>query len=538
MAPTTQAAPASLDGSYPALLNAEQTRFTEQALAAHLPPYTLMQRAGEATARLALALAPHARTIWLACGPGNNGGDGLEAAVHLAAAGKTIHVTLLQVEGKAPPEDATHALQRARAAGLAISSEPPPHYDLAIDALWGIGLRSGMVLQPGSTTARCVHALLHTESDVLSVDTPSGLLCDTGALAPAFAALAPPAPRGRRFTLSMLGLKPGLFTHQGRDWAGEVWVAPLRGGSNAIKIDNAAPNRFTPAGDLACSAPSAYLVTHHRQNPQAQNTHKGQFGDVGVLGGAPGMEGAALLAASAALHSGAGRVMLHLIGSTGARPSPLAPDIMVRGLDDLLAQRGALACGCGGGMAIAAVLPQVLARSGPVVLDADALNAVAASPTLQQALAARTALGATVLTPHPLELARLLACTAAAIQADRISAARRAARQWQCIVVLKGSGTVIAAPDGSYAINHSGNARLAIGGTGDVLAGCIAAQLASLESAARKTQDPAWQQAWQRVLNAVWLHGHVADTWDLHHPTQPTLTASRLAEALPRQSGS
>ncbi len=494
-----------------------------------------MQRAGEATARLALALAPHARTIWLACGPGNNGGDGLEAAVHLAAAGKTVYITLLLAAGKTLPEDAAHALQRARAAGLVISSEPPPHYDLAVDALWGIGLRSDMVLQPNSASARCVHALLHTESDVLGVDTPSGLLCDTGALAPAFAALAPLAPRGRRFTLSMLGLKPGLFTHQGRDWAGEVWLAPLQDGSNAIKIDSLALDRCVPEADFAVNTPHVRLLTHSQQRTQSQNTHKGQFGDVGVIGGAPGMEGAAMLAASAALHSGAGRVMLHLLGGLGTRPSTLAPDIMVRGLDDLLAQRGALACGCGGGSAIAAALPQVFARSGPLVLDADALNAVATSPALRQALVARAAHGATVLTPHPLELARLLASTTAVIQADRISAAQQAARQLQCIVVLKGSGTVIAAPDGSCAINHSGNARLAIGGTGDVLTGCIAAQLASLAAETPSNQTHPWQQAWQRVLDAVWLHGHVADTWDQYHPTQATLTASRLAEALPRQ---
>ena len=536
MASTPQATPSSLAASYPLLLNAEQTRIAERALAAHLAPYTLMHRAGEATARLALALAPHARTIWLACGPGNNGGDGLEAAVHLAAAGKNVYITLLQVKGKALPEDAAHALQRANAAGLAISSEPPPRYDLAIDALWGIGLRSDMALPPDSAAARCVHALLNTDSDVLSVDTPSGLLCNTGALAPAFAALAPPAPQGRRFTLSMIGLKPGLFTHQGRDWAGEVWLAPLRNDSNAIKIDDPALDRCSAEADLACSAAPIHLVTRPQRRLQSQNTHKGEFGDVGVLGGAPGMEGAAMLASSAALHSGAGRVMLHLIGSTGARPSPLAPDIMVRGLSDLLAQRGALVCGCGGGTAIAAVLLQVLARSGPLVLDADALNAIAAAPALKQALAERATHGATVLTPHPLELARLLACTTAAIQADRISAARQAAQQLQCIVALKGSGTVIAAPDGSCAINHSGNARLSIGGTGDVLAGCIAAHLASLPSEAQAAHPPLWTQTWQRVLNAVWLHGHVADTWDLQHRAQPTLTASRLAEALPRQA--
>ena len=222
--------------------------------------------------------------------------------------------------------------------------------------------------------------------------------------------------------------------------------------------------------------------------------------------------------------------MLHLLGSNPASPRPagIAADIMLRSLEATRALRGSLVCGCGGGSLVAGVLPQVLQHAGSLVLDADALNAMATQPALQQALLRRAAqassTGPTVLTPHPLELARLLGSRTEQVQRDRIGAARQAAQQWQCLVVLKGSGSVIAAPDGRYAINHSGNARLSIGGTGDVLAGCIGAHLAALPPGS------SWAQAWQPLLNAVWLHGHAADTW----PPARMLTASRLARSLQR----
>ena len=520
------------DRPYAALLNTQQIRTREHALASQLPRYTLMARAGEATARLALALAPHARQIWIACGAGNNGGDGLEAAIHLRAAGKAVHLSLATGAGRtgpadAAPADAAQALQRAQAAGLVCSNAPPADFDLAIDALWGIGLRADTTSPPQGPGPSWLQQLLHTERDVLCIDTPSGLSADTGAWADWLADAVPQAPRGRRFTLSMLGLKPGLFTLQGRDWAGEVWLAPLDAHNAIWRCDQAPPLR-----DSAAQA-AGHLVSHARALPLAHNSHKGQFGDVGVLGGQTwgaqghGMEGAAILAASAALHAGAGRVMLHLLGSStqSARPAGIAADIMLRSLPGLQALRGSLVCGCGGGSLVAAALPQALAHPGSLVLDADALNAIASSAALQEALVQRaTQAGPTVLTPHPLELARLLATDTATLQRDRIGAAQQAAQQWQCLVVLKGSGTVMAAPDGRYAINHSGNARLSIGGTGDVLAGCIGAHLAALPPGA------AWADAWQPLLNAVWLHGHAADTW----PPQRMLTASRLARSLQR----
>lgn len=522
--------PATAALPYPALLSSDQVREREQSLARTLPHYSLMARAGAATARLALAIAPHARHVWVVCGAGNNGGDGLEAAIHLQAAGKTVHISLQPSAGKALPTDAAHARQRAQAAGLAVSDQPPAHFDLAIDALWGMGLRADRSTPAEGPVRAWLQCLLDTDRDVLCIDTPSGLLADTGAWLPWLAPLAPQAPRGRRVTLSMLALKPGLFTLQGRDWAGEVWLAPLLAQNPVWRCDQ------MPAAGIDAPSGPGHLVTQAQTPLPTHNSHKGLFGDVAVIGGqsashdGQGMEGAAMLAASAALHAGAGRVMLHLLGSNPASPRPagIAADIMLRSLEATRALRGSLVCGCGGGSLVAGVLPQVLQHAGSLVLDADALNAMASQPALQQTLLQRAAqassTGPTVLTPHPLELARLLGSSTEQVQRDRIGAARQAAQQWQCLVVLKGSGSIVAAPDGRYAINHSGNARLSIGGTGDVLAGCIGAHLAALPPGS------SWAQAWQPLLNAVWLHGHAADTW----PPARMLTASRLARSLQR----
>ena len=176
-----------------------------------------------------------------------------------------------------------------------------------------------------------------------------------------------------------------------------------------------------------------------------------------------------------------------------------------------------LACGCGGGDAVRSVLPKVLSAARALVLDADALNAIAVDSQLQALLQARGRRGdrSTVLTPHPLEAARLLGVDTGRVQADRLATSRDLAQRFACVAVLKGSGTVIAPSQGTPLINPTGNARLATAGTGDVLAGMIAARLAGGESAV------------QAAGAAVYLHGQAADRW----PTGAALTASALALA-------
>jgi hydroxyethylthiazole kinase-like uncharacterized protein yjeF len=331
---------------------------------------------------------------------------------------------------------------------------------------------------------------------VLSVDTPSGLNADTGTLGANFLA-ASPAGGGatQRVCLSLLALKPGLFTAHGRDAAGEVWLDDL-----GISTGSEPPSARLPGAPAAAS--------------RWQASHKGSYGDVAVVGGAPGMAGAALLAATAALGAGAGRVFVAPLDANVAPLDPLQPELMFRRPDSLDLTGMAVVCGCGGGNAVREALPHVLADAHALVLDADALNAMADDETLRSALAERAKSGrATVLTPHPLEAARLLRVSTSDVQNDRIAAARRLAADFGAVVVLKGSGTVIAADGEVPVINPSGNARLATAGTGDVLAGLIGAALA-----AGKPAMPA-------ACEAVWHHGDRADRW----PAGVPLTAGTLA---------
>jgi len=464
------------------------TRAIERDAAASLPRHALMQRAGLAVARLALALAPHARGVWIACGPGNNGGDGLEAAIHLKASQRRVVVTWSGDESRMPA-DAAAALQRARLAGVNFASEPPADFDLAIDAMLGLG--STRPLQgPLAAWARIING---ARSPVLAVDTPSGLAADTGTGVAVRASC----------TLSLLTLKPGLFTAGGRDHVGDLW--------------------FDELGGAPSHEPVAWLSGRSTPRPRVHASHKGSYGDVAVIGGAAGMAGAALLAGSAALHAGAGRVFVSLLGD----PMPVdshQPELMFRAWESLDLGAMSLACGCGGGAAMQDALPAVLARSRSLVLDADALNVIAHEPPLQHALRQRSVSGqVTVLTPHPLEAARLLGCSTTEIQSDRLVAARELSQRFACIVVLKGSGTIVASPANLPCINPTGNARLATGGTGDVLAGLIAARLAAATNTATATDD-----AFAATVSAVYDHGLAADRWPALH----ALTASGLARAI------
>jgi hydroxyethylthiazole kinase-like uncharacterized protein yjeF len=473
------------------LFDSTATRHLEQLAAAALPRHALMQRAGLAVARLALALAPHARTVWIACGPGNNGGDGLEAAVHLKQWGKAPQVTWLGDEARLPA-DALAALQRARAAGVPFCDAAPPELtrsDLAIDALLGIG--SQRALQ--GRLAELAAQLNASAAPVLAVDLPSGLNADTGCLPRLDSGQASVTVQAQH-TLSLLSLKPGLFTAQGRDACGQLWFDDL-------------------AVDANSQPCSATLLGAPAQRARLHASHKGSFGDVAIVGGAPGMTGAALLAARAALHSGAGRVYVVLLDPQGMAVDALQPELMWRKLDALDFKTTTLVCGCGAGGAVQAVLPHILSTPSALVLDADALNTLARETPLQQLLLARAQRGrVTVLTPHPLEAARLLGCDVAQLQADRLRSARQMADRFGCVVVLKGSGSVIARPGQNPALNPTGNARLATAGTGDVLAGMVGAGLAS------------GMDAFDAACAAVYRHGAIADQW----PAGDVLTAGLM----------
>lgn len=454
------------------------SRKVEAGACAAAGHFTLMRRAGTEAARLWLARWPHARSVWVACGPGNNGGDGLVMARCLHQRGIQVQVTLV---GDAPrPADARQALDEAIAAGVPVGPPPVPGtVDVVVDALLGLGQNRA----PGGDMAALVGALNASGAPVLALDVPTGLDADSGQ------ALGDEAVRAS-VTLSMLTLKPGLFTGDGRDLAGEIWWTPLG-------VDLAV---VTPTARLLGAAEAQGLPAR----PHAG--HKGLFGDLWVLGGAPGMQGAALLAARAALAAGAGRVYL---ASLAGGVSPCAPAaLMSRSAQELQAPQrlttATVVAGCGGGTAIALDLPAPIRHAARLVLDADALNAVAAEQALASALEARgRARRPTVLTPHPLEAARLLGCTARAVQSDRLAAARQLSERFGALVVLKGSGSVIAAPGALPWINATGNARLASAGTGDVLAGWLGGRWSALG----ERPDAAVLAA----RESVWRHGRAAD---------------------------
>lgn len=474
------------------LFDIAATRRIEQAAAAALPAHALMQRAGLAVARLAMAIAPHARTIWVACGPGNNGGDGFEAAAQLRHRGFFPVVTFVGDERRLPP-DAKASLQRARDAGVTFADNPPTACELAIDALLGIG----STRPPEGTMAEWLRQMHAGEQPVLSVDVPSGLNADTGVLPKD----ADRKTASERHCITFLTLKPGLFTAQGRDAAGTTWF-----------------------DDLGCShvtdQRTARLPGAPKAQPRAHASHKGSYGDVAVIGGASGMAGAALLAGSAALHAGAGRVFVGLLDPGAAVVDTSQPELMLRDARSLDLSEMTAVCGCGGGEAVRELLPRVLTTAAALVLDADALNALAADSALQAQLASRGKDELpTVITPHPLEAARLLGCTAADIQADRLASVRQLALRFGAVAVLKGSGTVVSDASGAPpVINPTGNARLATAGTGDVLAGMIGAALA------------AGRPTFEAACEAVWQHGHIADTWPAN---AAPLTAGTLARRAP-----
>ena len=480
------------------LHDAQASRLAEQAALALHPAHALMESAGLAVARLALALNPHAQNFQIWSGPGNNGGDGLVAARHLHLAGKAVTVNLL-ADSDRLPADAGAALRRAQDAGVAITlggALPKAPADFAIDALLGLGARRA----PEGALAAAIAALNAQQAPVLAVDIPSGLNPDTGAV------LGSAAIRARA-TLALLTLKPGCFTGLGRDHAGEVWLDDL---------------------GVAAGEPTAWLGGAPETVLRPQSSHKGSFGDVAVVGGSAGMVGAAWLAARAALAAGAGRVYCSLLDPAGNSLDAARPELMGRQAwwlsGPAVLAASTVVCGCGGGNEVRTALPPLLSHAARLVLDADALNAIAADPGLHPLLRGRANRGqATLLTPHPLEAARLLQTDAAAVQADRLAAATRLATLFGCAVLLKGSGSVIAAPERAPRINPTGNAALATAGTGDVLAGWAAGFWA---------QDPLAYPA-QIAAVAAWQHGRAADRWLASGRREP-LRAADLVEAMAR----
>ena len=468
----------------------------------------LMENAGRGAAELIRRLvrslprgprAPAPR-VGLVCGPGNNGGDGFVVARHLANAGIPVRVYLAAPAGRTRG-DAARNLAVVRAMGLALVDASGPatlgrlRRSLAADAvvvdgLFGTGLDREVTGHP----RRLLEAMNAAPGLKVALDVPSGLDVDTG------------RPLGACFraehTVTFGALKVGLALHPGHELAGEVDL-----------VDIGAPTAL--AAELGWAALLLDESTVAAQLPaRPRGGHKGTFGHLLVVAGSRGKSGAAVLTAQAGVRSGAGLVTLATRGDVRDAVEARVRETMV---EELLPAPGtalpaatldrrwnalahgktaaAVGPGCGTDEAAGEALRRIVARARlPLVVDADALAALAGRPNL-----VRRAPAPRILTPHPGELARMLGTTTDEVQADRLGVARRTARDWRAVVVLKGARTVVAAPDGRAFVNPTGNAGMASGGSGDVLTGIVGGLLA-------QRADPL-----DAACVGVWAHGTAGD---------------------------
>ena len=497
-----------------------------------IPGVVLMERAGHGVADAVMRLAAASRldrpAILLFAGKGNNGGDAFVAARILHEQGRHSVVWLSARASEVTGDARTH-LDRMVAAGVSLYELPEPAQwgavpgleemsgpAIVVDGLLGTGIE-GAARGSVACAIRVVNRL-GLRCPVVAIDIPSGLNSDTG-LAAGEAVTAD-------VTVTMALPKAGLTEPAALNCVGSVEVVD-------IGIPGDVVDSVDAVGEMIAAADLGAMLSRRERA-----SHKGTYGHVLILAGAPGFAGAAMLAARAAIRSGTGLVSALVPQSIAASVDAAVPEAMVH--PGAMTASGALSADClddwgrdpgafdailaGPGLTAADSSRELVERllactCGPLVLDADALNVVAGRTGLL--LSAKPSL---VLTPHPGELARLLDCSTDEVQSDRRAAVRQASEATGAVVILKGAGTLVAAPDGETALNLTGNPGMASGGTGDVLAGLLAGLLAQ--------GHPAVDAA--RL--AVFLHGRAGDlaAW---RGSQLTLTAGDVIEALPAAAG-
>lgn len=490
-----------------------------------VPSLSLMENAGMAVARFILRELPRRRRITVFCGKGNNGGDGYVAARHLAAAGCQVSVAILGDPGQVTG-DAKVMLDRlpfapaaiGDAAALAAARGLFEGADLFVDAVLGTGFHPplhGLAAAAGEMLNR------YPQTPMVSVDLPSGWDADSHDIA------VPEAFRSDA-VVTFTAPKPahvfGMLTQRralrlpGNLEQGPIVVAAIGSPEEAVESSSG----FSWTG-------SSMAIAGH---PRPANSNKGMFGHVLVVGGAKGKAGAPSMAALAALRAGAGLVTAAVPESALPTVARVAPELMtaplregargeiaaanIDSLDELLQRMSVVAVGPGLGQEpeTAEFLLALLERAQvPMVLDADALNILAAHP---DRIGGRGKLR--VLTPHPGEMARLAASSIAEIEAHREKTARSFAQHHHVTLVLKGWRTLVAHPDGTLAVNTTGNPGLAKGGSGDILTGIVAAMVA--QYAGRDGRGAA-----AAVNAAVYLHGLAAD-FAVRRGDQHTLLAT------------
>jgi ADP-dependent NAD(P)H-hydrate dehydratase / NAD(P)H-hydrate epimerase len=450
----------------PLLTPDQMGRADAATIASGTPGEVLMDRAGRAVARAAIRIAGgrYGKRAVIVCGKGNNGGDGFVAARVLRSEGLGVRCLFVGDRGAVEGAAAHHLDELERAGGSVEEFDPVRlvRADVIVDALFGTGFRGAAEGDPG----KAIESMSDADAPVVSVDIPSGVTGATGGV------------EGRavraQVTVAMAAEKLGTALPPGAVHAGRVEVADI-----GIRVDDSDVTMCERA-DVAAVLP--------RKPPDA---HKRSMGAVAVLGGSAGMSGAVVLAATAAMRMGAGYVTAGITHSVDNAVSAALPEALTKVVSDRevlgpealdrfadvldRAQALAIGPGLGRGDDQAHLLEQALARIDlPLVVDADGLNVLAGRT---EHLRAREA--PAVITPHPAELARLLATTTSEVQGDRLSSATEAAHRFECTVVLKGFRTLTADASGRVVVNPTGGPELATAGTGDVLTGIVAALLAA-----------------------------------------------------------
>ncbi len=445
---------------------AEMARIEKLAPTGHVSD--LMELAGAALAKSAAALASNDGRFAVLCGPGNNGGDGAVAARILSAMGRKVGIAWVGTAKRPPPLEAAHARERLGDLAQNTIDFEPRRGDVAIDALLGVGLRRA----PEPLFADAIQRLngwREGEAMVVSADLPSGLSGDTGEIfSPCVQA---------DLTVTFGRLKPGQMTQPGFDQCGTIELAEI--GLEGARDE---PQRTHGVWELDETQVRQWLPKRKR------NVHKGICGHVLVIAGSKGKAGAATLVGLGALRAGAGLVTIACRPDIVSQVGNNAPELMVEALgisgplavsdfEEILAlTRGKAAIVIGPGIARSDATGELIKRllegvEIPVVIDADALNAIPPSVEIGEG-------GPRIATPHPGEAGRLLGISALQVNRRRLESAHACAKRLHACALLKGSRTVIASQDGETYINPTGNAGLATAGAGDVLAGITGGLLA------------------------------------------------------------
>ncbi len=482
-----------------------------------IPGFDLMKQAGKVTFDCMMASYPDVHSVCIVCGTGNNGGDGYVVASLAFQAGMDVSVIQLgndeAIKGDALLARQTYLKTGGAILGLASANEILAQADVIIDAIFGTGLTRTIK----GEFAEAINTINQSAAKRISVDVPSGLNSDTGSVM----GCCVKADK----TVTYIGLKCGLFTGQARDYVGELVFDDL---GVPYEVYKHVPN-ISPIKTLVPDK-----ITQQLLKPRARCGHKGDFGHVLCIGGAPGMSGAILLCAEAALRSGAGLVSVATHPSHASFLNLQRPEIMVSAVsqaDDvlpLIEKASVIIIGPGLGQTAWAndLLALILMSDKPKVLDADALNLLAEHHITTASLS-RPGYSALVtnpigrinaamqneglkrkdnwiITPHPGEAARLLITKTALIEQDRYQSVELLQQQFGGVCVLKGAGSLIS--DGEKTrVCRSGNPGMASGGMGDVLSGIIGALVAQAD------HQKSALTLFDAATVAVKIHGKAAD---------------------------